>query len=168
MYEDVDSRIDISEANKNIKNGTAYVTLLTIYNELKNSGVMQLSDIQNKIEICNSLILDTEEIFDNFVENTAAGIVAENLYYLLNFELKEDNQYIFDCSINNVAIISQLMSEYFFEHISNDDDACDELLESLFVKEYDIQLKAIDLIKNHKMNQLNEWIKETIIDLLQK
>ena len=163
LYKDVDSRIDISEAAENVKSGTAYITLLSIYKDLKCNSVSKLSDIKHNIEICDSLILNTEEIFDNEIANTAAGTVAENLYYLLKFELERNEKYIYYCSINNVAIISQVMSEYFFENVSNNEDVCDDLLEGLFVHEYDIQLKAIGLIKNHKMNQVNELIKETII-----
>ena len=163
LYEDVDSRIDISEADDNIKKGTASNTLISIYKDLKHSKATQLDDIKNKIKICDSLILDTEEIFDNSVKNVTAGIVAENLYYLLKFEIEEDNQYIFDCSANQIEVINQIMSEYFFEHVSNNENVCDELLEVLFVKEYDIQLQAINLIKDRKKNELNELIKETII-----
>ena len=163
LYEDVDSRIDISEADDNIKKGTANNTLISIYKDLKHSKATQLDDIKNKIKICDSLILDTEEIFDNSVKNVTAGIVAENLYYLLKFEIEEDNQYIFDCSANQIEVINQIMSEYFFEHVSNNENVCDELLEVLFVKEYDIQLQAINLIKDRKKNELNELIKETII-----
>ena len=163
LYEDVDSRIDISEADDNIKKGTANNTLISIYKDLKHSKATQLDDIKNKIKICDSLILDTEEIFDNSVKNIAAGIVAENLYYLLKFEIEEDNQYIFDCSTNQIEVINQIMSEYFFEHVSNNENVCDELLEVLFVKEYDIQLQAINLIKDRKKYELNELIKETII-----
>ena len=161
LYKDVDSRIDISEANSNIENGTAYDTLISIYKDLKHNISMELSEIQSKI--FDSLILDTEEIFDNSVENTVAGVVAENLYYLLKFKVKEDDQCIFDCSRNNIAIISQIMSEYFFENISKDENVCDDLLEFLFVEEYNTQLKAINLIKEHRKNALSELIKETII-----
>ncbi len=163
LYKDVDSRIDISEANSNIENGTAYDTLISIYKDLKYNSPMRLSELQSKVEICDSLILDTDDIFDNFTKNVIAKIVAESLYSLLSFHINKDSQEIFDCARLNIDIINAIMSDYFFENVSNDEDVCDELLEALFVEEYDIQLKAIDLIKDHKRDEVNDLIKETII-----
>ena len=163
LYKDADSRIDISEANSNIENGTAHDTLISIYKDLKYNSPMQSSELQSKVEICDSLILDTDDIFDSFTENVIAKIVAESLYSLLSFHINKNSQEIFDCARLNIDIINAIMSDYFFENVSNDEDVCDELLEGLFVEEYDIQLKAIDLIKEHRKNALSELIRETII-----
>lgn len=164
LYKDVDLNIDISEADKNIQKGTAFITLKSIYQFLKETDNPSVSEIKNRINICYSLILDIEDIYDNNVPNIVASLVAQGLDYLLNFELEKSEDFIYNCSENNLEILNQLKSEYFFKVMDGDDNDLDDFLDQIFENEYKIQLHALDLIKQNKKDDLNILSKNTIIN----
>ncbi|MDW8852393.1 hypothetical protein SD960_19990 [Flavobacterium sp. MMLR14_040] len=163
LYADVDLNIDISKADKNIQKGTAFLTLKSIYQFLKETNNPSVAEIKNRINICYSLILDVEDIFDNDVPNTVASLVAQGLDYLLNFELEKSEDFIYNCSENNLEILNQLNSEYFFKVINCDEEDLDDFLDPIFESEYKIQLQAFDLIKENKKDELNILAGNTII-----
>lgn len=164
LYKDVDLNIDISEADKNIQKGTAFLTLKSIYEFLKETNNPSVSEIKNRINICYSLILDVEDIFDNNIPNIVTSLVAQGLDYLLNFELEKSEDFIYNCSENNLEILNQLKSEYFFKIMNGDDDNLDDFLDPIFEIEYRIQLQALDLIKQNKKEELNILSCNTIIN----
>jgi hypothetical protein len=163
LYADVDLNIDISKADKNIQKGTAFLTLKSIYQFLKETNNPSVAEIKNRINICYSLILDVEDIFDNDIPNTVASLVAQGLDYLLNFELEKSGDFIYNCSENNLEILNQLKSEYFFKVINGDDDDLDNFLDPIFENEYKTQLQALDLIEQNKKDELNILAGNTII-----
>ena len=91
-------------------------------------------------------------------------MVAQGLDYLLNFELEKSEDFIYNCSENNLEILNQLKSEYFFKIMNGDDDDLDDFLDQIFENEYKIQLKALDLIKQNKKDELNILSRNTIIN----
>lgn len=163
LYADVDLNIDISEADKNIQKGTAFLTLKSIYQFLKETNNPSVAEIKNRINICYSLILDVEDIFDNDIPNTVASLVAQGLDYLLNFELEKSEDFIYNCSENNLEILNQLKSEYFFKVMNGDEEDLDDFLDPIFENEYKTQLEALDLIKQNKKDELNILAGNTII-----
>ena len=163
LYADVDLNIDISEADKNIQKGTAFLTLKSIYQFLKETNNPSVAEIKNRINICYSLILDVEDIFDNDIPNTVASLVAQGLDYLLNFELEKSEDFIYNCSENNLEILNQLKSEYFFKVMNGDEEDLDDFLDPIFENEYKTQLQALDLIKQNKKDELNILAGNTII-----
>ena len=134
------------------------------YSHQKETSHPSVSEIKNRINICYSLILDVEEIFDNNIPNIVASLVAQGLDYLLNFELEKSEDFIYNCSENNLEILNQLKSEYFFKIMNGDDDDLDDFLDQIFENEYKIQLKALDLIKQNNKDELNILSRNTIIN----
>lgn len=164
LYADVDLNIDISKADTNIQKGTAFLTLKSVYQFLKEANNPSIAEIKNRINICYSLILDVEDIFDNDIQNTVASLVAQGLDYLLNFELEKSEDFIYNCSENNLEILNQLNSEYFFKVMNGDEEDLDDFLDPIFENEYKIQLQALDLIKQNKKDELNILAGNTIIN----
>jgi hypothetical protein len=164
IYKNVDLNIDISEADKNIQKGTAFLTLKAIYQFLKETNNPSVSEIKNRINVCYSLILDVEVIFDNNIPNIVASLVAQGLDYLLNFQLEKSEDFIYNCSENNLEILNQLKSEFFFNVMNGDDEDLDDFLDPIFENEYRIQLQALDLIKQDKKDELNSLSRNTIIN----
>jgi hypothetical protein len=164
LYKDVDLNIDISETDENIQKGTAFITLKSIYQFLKETNNPSASEIKNRMNICYSLILDVEAIYDNNIPNIVASLVAQGLGYLLNFELEKSEDFIYNCSENNLEILNQLKSEYFFKVMNGDDNDLDDFLDQIFENEYKIQLQALDLIKQNKKEDLNILSRDTFIN----
>jgi hypothetical protein len=164
IYKNVDLNIDISEADKNIQKGTAFLTLKAIYQFLKETNNPSVSEIKNRINVCYSLILDVEVIFDNNIPNIVASLVAQGLDYLLNFQLEKSEDFIYNCSENNLEILNQLKSDYFFKVMNGDDEDLDDFLDPIFENEYRIQLQALDLIKQDKKDELNSLSRNIIIN----
>lgn len=164
LYRDVDTRLDISEASENMENGTAFITLETIYKKLKLKTKQSSLDISKLREKINFLILDTDDIYDSTTENILAKIVAENLYTLTSFMVTKNKEYIFDCVRLNLEIINAQLSDYFYQEVDEDESKCDVFLDSMFILEYKIQLEAIQLIKDKRFSSLDELINRTSID----
>jgi len=85
------------------------------------------------------------------------------LDYLLNFELEKSEDFIYNCSENNLEILNQLNSEYFFKVMNGGEEDLDYFLDPIFENEYKIQLQALDLIEQNKKDELNILAGNTII-----
>ena len=83
--------------------------------------------------------------------------------YLLNFELEKSEDFIYNCSENNLEILNQLNSEYFFKVMNGGEEDLDYFLDPIFENEYKIQLQALDLIEQNKKDELNILAGNTII-----
>ncbi|WP_298538602.1 hypothetical protein [uncultured Aquimarina sp.] len=163
LYKKVDETENLNIVDSSIKKGEAYKRLESIFNEVKNK---EISDIDKLIEACDPLILDTEEIFDNTSENEISGLVAQGLDYLLNFEQSEDEEFIEYCSSNNIEILNQLKArEYYVQsNFKANDDEIMNYVKPLFEKEYEIQIQAINFIKEQNLEGIKNLIKANLIE----
>ncbi|AEW86667.1 hypothetical protein C3B47_13920 [Flavobacterium columnare] len=164
LYKDVDLNVNINIADKNIEKGTAFLTLKSIYKFLKETNKPSLFEIESRVKLSYSLILDIEELFDNNIPNILASLVAQGLNYLLIFEIEKNDELIYNCSENNLEILNQLKSEYFFKIMDGNDEDLDDFLDQIFENEYKIQLQAIELIKQNKKEELDILCRNTIIN----
>ncbi|OFM81436.1 hypothetical protein HMPREF2660_06045 [Weeksella sp. HMSC059D05] len=163
LYEDVDSRIKIQDMSEDLENGKAFVLFRFIYDRLKKEDAITLKDLENLRRKSNSLILDTDNVFDSTTENILAKIVSECLYTFLSFLINHKVDDVFDCARLIIDIINAQISDYFFTNIDEDDEKCESFLRSLFEIEYRIQLSAIKFITEENESQLNSLITKTTI-----
>lgn len=163
LYEDVDSRINISEMDKKLKDGDAYDTIKSIYEILKKKSSISLEELIDLRNKSDSLILDTDNIYESTTENVIAKIVAECLYTFLNFMITSEIDYIFDCARLIIDIINAQISDYYFLNVCKNEDKCNHFLETLFDNEYTIELQATKFLSENNYNKLSSLLEETFI-----
>lgn len=160
LYKNVDDNEDISIIDSSLKKGEAYKSLKMIFDEVKNKSNMDENRLNELLDICDPLILDIEEVFDNTIENVVASIVAQSVDYLIRFYLEKDESYICYCSSNNIEILNQIKSDEYSRKINTNANSneINKYLCSYFNSEYNIQIKALNLILNGKFELLNDLI----------
>ncbi|MDO6810691.1 hypothetical protein Q4603_18855 [Zobellia galactanivorans] len=164
LYKKIDETEDLSKVDSSIKKGEAFKLLESIFNQVKKEN--SIKNIDELIDTCDLLILDTEELFDNTTENEVSSLVAQGVDYLLRFIKEKEPEYIEYCSSNNIEILNQLKSEEFY--IKSGSKATDEeimeYVEIIFEKEYKIQLQSLQLIKKGDFNLLEDLKNKSIIE----
>ncbi|WKX76204.1 hypothetical protein [Zobellia laminariae] len=164
LYKKIDETEDLSKVDSSIKKGEACKLLESIFNQVKKEN--SIKNIDELIDTCDLLILDTEELFDNTTENEVSSLVAQGVDYLLRFIKEKEPEYIEYCSSNNIEILNQLKSEEFY--IKSGSKATDEeimeYVENIFEKEYKIQLQSLQLIKKGDFNLLEDLKNKSIIE----
>ncbi|ASY41315.1 hypothetical protein [Taylorella equigenitalis] len=163
LYEDVDTRINIQDMSKEVENGKAYTIFRFIYDRLKTDDSITLNELIDLRLKSDSLILDTDEVYDSITENILAKIVAECLYTLLSFLINHKVDDVFDCARYVIDIINAQVSDYFYMNIDDDDDKCEIFLSKLFECEYKIQLSSINFILEDKDSELESLTTSTTI-----
>lgn len=160
LYSYFDKNEDISLSNTYIKKGTAFFTLKSIYQIIKKPSTIKKEILIEKKSLCESLIIDIENIYDNTTENEVCMLVAQILYDIINFILTSETKFIHYCSTNTIEIINQIYTNKYFE-LYEDDEELEDFLEKYFIKEYSIQIKSIEYLMNNK--DLNKIIDENKI-----
>ena len=127
LYKKFDEIEDSALINDSIRKGESFEQLEFIFNKIKEGGVDD-ENIDQLIDKCDLLILDTEEIFDNTTLNEVSSLVAQGVDYILRFIQSNQGDYIEYCSSNNIEILNQLKSEEYCIAI-NSKASNDELME---------------------------------------
>ena len=156
LYKKFDETEDSALINDPIRKGESFEQLEFIFNKIKEGGVDD-ENIDQLIDKCDLLILDTEEIFDNTTVNEVSSLVAQGVDYILRFIQSNQGDYIEYCSSNNIEILNQLKSEEYCIAI-NSNASNDELVgyaETFFEKEYELQIEALNLIKSEDYQSLD-------------
>lgn len=162
LYENIDDFIDINEMNKNLKKGDASILMKSIYNKLINNDTYVVTELMEMRELCDFLVIDTDDTYDSTTENVVFKIVAECVYTFLSFLINKKFNDILNCSVLVIDVINAQTSDVLFS-LLRDEDKYDSEIEYLFESEYTIQIQAINFIFNNKIDEINNLIKKTTI-----
>lgn len=162
LYENIDDFVNISEMNKNLKKGDAGILMKSIYNKLINDDANGITELQEMRELCDFLIIDTDDTYDSTTENLVFKIVAECVYTFLSFLIDRKFSNILNCSVLVIDVINAQISDTLFS-LLKDEDKYDSEIEHLFESEYAIQIQAINFISNNNIGEITNLIKKTTI-----
>ncbi|QIW16026.1 hypothetical protein A4G20_06605 [Pasteurellaceae bacterium RH1A] len=160
LYQDIDCHIDISEMDRGLQKGDAFLTFDFIYQNAKQTNdALTLIPLREK---CDGLIIDTDEIYSSTTENITYKIVGECLYTFLSFLIEHKVEHILDCSRLMIDLLNAQLSDYLFSILENE-EACDQALDKCFQAEYAIQGEAITYISKQDLEGLNHLTDKTML-----
>lgn len=162
LYENIDDFININEMNKSLKKGDASILMRKIYNRLINDTTYTITELSEMRELCDFLVIDTDNIYHSTTENIVFKIVAECVYTFLSFLIDKKLNDILDCSVLVIDVINAQISDLLFSLLKDENKYYSEV-ERLFEVEYSIQIQAINFIYNNKIDEINNLIKTTTI-----
>ena len=162
LYKKVDETEDLTIVDSSIAKGHAFERLSNIFLHITKDK--DLGDLKIKeFNLCEPLVLDVEEIFDNTTENEVSMLVAQGVDYLLRYLLNNDGRYIRSISINTIEILNQLKSHEYYQE-SDDDDKLDDYLNPIYEEELRIQIKGLEYIRKDDLNSLDKLISKSKIN----
>lgn len=165
LYKKVDEAVYLILINDSIKKEDPFKQLDFIFNKIKEESVTD-ENIDELVDRCNSLILDTELIFDNITVNEVSSLVAQGVDYILRFIQNSQGDCIEYCSANNIEILNQLKPEEYYIKCSSkvNDDEIMGYVETFLGKEYELQIEALNLIKKEDYQSLSDLKDKSIIE----
>lgn len=164
LYKKVDETEDLTIVDSSIAKGHAFERLSNIFSFITKEKDFDESKIKKLINLCEPLVLDIEEFFDNTTENEVSMLVAQGVDYLLRYLLHDDDKYIRYCFSNNVEILNQLKSDEYFQNNDDDDDKLYNYLDPIFKEELRVQIKGLEFIKKEDLNSLDKLISQSKIN----